>query len=246
MNNPSTDVLITNVELKPFETSSQYKIIGNTTSGVMRFKFYDKKKDGTYSSAFEQFQSMNLKIGDMVNIAYSEEEREYQGKPYTDRRVIWFRETNTPASSVSATPASSQTESPHGEANRGQSEASGRNWDKEAYEKCCSLWIASKLRDPNISHAELIGHIKGGVYFELFQAIKADGDKRFSPLRQAIEKHAPQVVDREMIKGMTNVIEPGEARPTFDPELPTIQVADDVQEMADQMAAEDWAKDIPF
>lgn len=113
MQNPSKDVLITNVELKQFESGSQYKITGNTNVGKMTFKFYDKKKDGSETSAMGQFRSMGLKVGDVVNIAYEEQQKEYQGKPYTDRRVIWFRETNTSPLALSG---SQPGESPRGEA----------------------------------------------------------------------------------------------------------------------------------
>lgn len=118
MDNPNTDVLITNIELKQYDNTNQYKITGNTNSGEKKFSFYSTKKDGDETSAYQQFKSMGLQVGSTVNITYKEEQKEYQGKPYTARTVIWFRETNTPASTLlSTTPAGK----PHQEANRGQS-----------------------------------------------------------------------------------------------------------------------------
>jgi hypothetical protein len=40
--------------------------------------------------------------------------------------------------------------------------------------------------------------LNNGLYWDLFQAIKADGNKRFPPLRQAVARHAPSVVDEDL------------------------------------------------
>lgn len=49
-----------------------------------------------------------------------------------------------------------------------------RNWDREAYEKCCSIWAAQ------LQVEAAIEQIKNGDYWNLFQAIRADGEKRFA------------------------------------------------------------------
>ena len=54
-----------------------------------------------------------------------------------------------------------------------------RNFDQEAYEKCCSLWTSSLLQKPNVTIKDCIALVETGMCWELFQAIKADGKKRF-------------------------------------------------------------------
>jgi len=157
MQHPTKDVLITNVELKQFESGSQYKITGNTNTGIMRFKFYDKKKDGSETSAMGQFRALGLKVGDVVNITYEEEQKEYEGKPYTDRRVIWFRESNLPPSALQTTQASSQAESPRGEAPRASkgtsTDAFGRRLGVQGH-------INALLSNPNVYGAGRVPDIQ--------------------------------------------------------------------------------------
>lgn len=65
-----------------------------------------------------------------------------------------------------------------------------RNWDKEAYEKCCSIWAAALLEagipvesERGTDQAYVVG-IKEWIvrerFWNLFQAIRADGEKRFA------------------------------------------------------------------
>lgn len=70
----------------------------------------------------------------------------------------------------------------------GRIEVLPRNFDREAYEKCCSIWIAASLTGrpdvtPNFQ-----------LYWDLFQAIRADGEKRFATgwaKAEAVFKQAP-------------------------------------------------------
>jgi hypothetical protein len=224
MQHPSIDVVITNVEIKQFESGNQYKITGDTNRGQMKFKFYQTKTDGTEGSAYQQWRSMGLKIGSTVNIAYSEEQKEYQGKPYTDRRVIWFRESNGSGVGIS----SQSVEKPRGEANRGQSEGlSGstpsRNWDREAFEKCSSIWAAAELQKEGYTIDAAIANLPH--YYRLFQAIRQSGYEKFEAKTgvaggKPVSSSAKEAFDRGMARAQ---------------ELPTIQQDDDIN-----------VEDIPF
>jgi hypothetical protein len=54
----------------------------------------------------------------------------------------------------------------------------GRNYEQEAYVKCCSIWAAEELYGGHVDEA--LNRLRNGHYWELFQAIKADGEKRFA------------------------------------------------------------------
>ncbi|MDQ3816128.1 MAG: hypothetical protein M3362_00370 [Acidobacteriota bacterium] len=206
MQHPSIDVVITNVEIKQFESGNQYKITGDTNRGQMKFKFYQTKADGTEGSAYQQWRSMGLKIGSTVNVAYSEEQKEYQGKPYTDRRVIWFRETNTPASALSSNSGANggQLEAPTATSNPNFTvQNKERNWDREAYEKTCSIWVAAELDKQQ--YDVIKQHIEEGVYFYLFQAIRQSGYEHFEAKSESVAgkpvtSSAKEAFDRGMAK----------------------------------------------
>lgn len=221
MHHPSIDVVISNVEIKQFESGNQYKITGDTNRGSMKFKFYQTKADGTEGSAFQQWRSMGLKIGSTVNIAYSEEQKEYQGKPYTDRRVIWFRESNGSGVGIS----SQSVEKPRGEA-YSASQTPSRNWDREAYEKTCSIWVAAELDKQQ--YDVIKQHIEEGVYFYLFQAIRQSGFERF-------EAKSESVGGKLATSSAKEAFDRGMARAGATQELPTIQQDEDIN-----------VEDIPF
>jgi hypothetical protein len=161
-----------------------------------RYGFWMTKKDGSDSAPYLQFKSMDLKQGDSVFIGYVLE-------PYTDSRgvnrealkIINFRET-----SEKPTQTASQPQTPRSGQNYASGEVSGRNWEKEAYEKCCSIWAAALYGGGFDSNKDPVNFIKEGYFWNTFQAIKADGEKRFnpSPLRQAVQAHAPKVVADEL------------------------------------------------
>lgn len=64
-----------------------------------------------------------------------------------------------------------------------------RNFEQEAYVKCCSIWAAADLH--TTAAKNVIENLQHGYYWELFQAIKKDGEKRFSPVAQAALKANP-------------------------------------------------------
>lgn len=73
------------------------------TEGKNKFGFFSKKKDGTYTKAYEQFKKYNFSIGDTVNAEVKEEQKTFPDKktgspvPYTQRTILYFQEVeNTP------------------------------------------------------------------------------------------------------------------------------------------------------
>lgn len=165
----------------------------------LTYTVYKTKKDGTISVAWEQLQK--LTVGDMVQVSFAEEVVNHpEHGNYTARTVRAFDSDigNGMANS------SAQQKSINGEANRGQSGHSKDDafWERQAYEKCTSLWIASMIRVGETSKSTIEAAIESGYFWKLFQAIKADGAKRFSATPNSVAN--------------------------LEPELPTIQVDEDL------------------
>lgn len=155
----------------------------------LTYTVYKTKKDGTVSVAWDQLQA--LSVGDMVQAGFAEEivEHPEHGK-YTARTIRSFN------SDIGNGVANSQAQAKS--SNLGHSGASGgvlkddAFWEKQAHEKCCSLWTAALMQRGTLAVPNF------DEFWTIFQAIKADGNKRFSPLRQAVQKHAPAVMDEDL------------------------------------------------
>lgn len=87
---------------------------------------------------------MGLDQGSAVNVSFVAEEKEYQGKPFTDRKVIWFRETNGSPESTKTAP---QVQKPRISQNLKPSEAV--DWDEIAVGKCQTAFLAAFLQAGN-------------------------------------------------------------------------------------------------
>lgn len=85
------------------------------------------------------------------------------------------------------------------------SQSQSRNFEKEAYEKCCSIWAQG------ITLESALGHLERGDFWNLFQAIKADGEKRFNTWNQLGEKLKPKEVVAEDIQEMATEMEAADA-----------------------------------
>jgi len=112
MENSTKIITIAKVEMTAYESGNQYKV---TATDGLKFKFYDKKKDGNSTVAFTQFQDMGLKIGSTCEVWFKEQDKEYQGKPYTDRIIASFREaksapTQTPTQATKNAPRANLSE----------------------------------------------------------------------------------------------------------------------------------------
>lgn len=208
------DFLNTNITLKGMEDKGKTVTLIDTNDTKWTVWKADYKNPSQDSEAYGSLK--NYGIGDTFGISYGERTEQFvnnQGKTINFTRRTIYQIMPTVAN---PTQSPSKPETGRSEANRGQSGAS-RNWDKEAYEKCCSIWATAVLergQDPVVS-------IDSGAFWRLFQAIRADGDKRFSP--EPAGKAA--------------------LRQRFGQE----QVAPDIAEMAEQMEQEELnVEDIPF
>lgn len=104
---------ISNINIKPFGSSMVYQL----TTDHGKFSFWSKKQDGTPSKAFEQWEKFGYKIGDTVDIAYSEKQSDkvnpHTGKPYApNKNVAYFITVDENTPSVKPTPTSQSTETP--------------------------------------------------------------------------------------------------------------------------------------
>lgn len=135
------------------DTGTQIKIKdenGHTWS------FFKNKRDGGMTVAFEQFQ--HYKVGELVGVSYK-----MAGEKGNIRSIMSFRPPMyDQVKPVTTAPVVKE-----------------RNFDKEAYEKCCSIWAAADLGQGK-SWIELNDNLEKGFYWQLFQAIRKDGEKRFA------------------------------------------------------------------
>lgn len=149
------------------------------------YTVYKFKQDGNVSAAWSQLEKIS--VGQQLQIAFVEQQGDYEGKPVTYRTI---RNFNTDiGGGLQITPLS--TQKPRYEAPakpQGQSGES-RNWDKEAYAKCCSIWAAQDIINGGVEGA--ITNLENNHYWNLFIKIKEDSEKRFSPLAQAALKANP-------------------------------------------------------
>jgi hypothetical protein len=138
------------------------------------YTVYKSKQDGTDSAAWTQLQS--IAVGDTVSVGYAEQAGTMpDGKPFTSRIVRNFDKDlgNGRKNYVQHNPAPPAQSKPISQ-NMKPSEPLGRNWEREAYEKCCSIWAAALLGNgKTVTPVELDG------FNSLFQAIKKSGEKHF-------------------------------------------------------------------
>lgn len=88
-----TDIHFTGKETKMFDNGGEQITI---LDGKMKYRFSTTLKAGGATKAFESFQKLSPKIGDILPAEISEEEKTFQdpktGKTvtYTDRKVMYF------------------------------------------------------------------------------------------------------------------------------------------------------------
>jgi hypothetical protein len=163
------------------------------------YTVYKTKQDGTESVAWGQIPD----IGETVQIGFVEQQGEYEGKAVTYRTIRTFNKDIGNGVANAQTPRQERFANPLYDKPK---EFKPRNFDQEAYEKCCSLWASSLLEKPNVTIKDCIALVETGMCWELFQAIKTDGKKRFFEFSGTGG-------------GVSQVF-------AIDPELPTIQVED--------------------
>jgi len=72
-------------EKKDFATWTKHVIF----DGKMKYQFGETKKDGNKTKAFTQWDE-GLKVGMTVEAEVAEEEKEYEGRKYTQRTILYF------------------------------------------------------------------------------------------------------------------------------------------------------------
>lgn len=92
-------ITITGIETRAVNESTVYTLV----AGTDKYQFWSKKKDGSDTKAFEQFQQLGIKQGDTVNVAVEIKQETFINKEQKeitfDRRTILFfkSEENTQA-----------------------------------------------------------------------------------------------------------------------------------------------------
>lgn len=172
------DIQVESIESKQASTGNWKYII--TDNNRKKYYFYEKVK-GEAGDVFCNFKTLEVKKGDIIHISYTEEEKSFEDPikknlvKYTDRFIASLREAGaTPQLQTPPTP---------------QKQPEGRNWDKEAYAKCCSIWAAQDIINSGVEGA--IQNVENNWYWKLFTVIQQDSEKRFSPLAQAALKANP-------------------------------------------------------
>lgn len=170
-----------------------------------------------YSEAYSSLQ--NFHIGESFGVEYGEKEESFTPTegPNRGKSIKFTRRTIFKILPTVANPTAipSQTPAPAQSSNPGHSVASGGAlkddtfWERQAYEKCCSLWIASMIREGSTAQVTIKNAIKTGYFWDLFQAIKADGANRFVATPNSVAN--------------------------LEPELPVIQVEETISDLGDDI-----------
>jgi hypothetical protein len=182
------------------EDSPKFSIKGDDGNWYSGFKEWQGERKTGYLQLLSGNHNEPFQKGDYAKISY--QIGEYNGQPQYGLLSMF------PADPSQTPP---KTETPRSEANNASSVKSESFWERQAYEKCCSLWAAAVIQH-NPDSDPIIG-IENGQFWKLFQAIKADGDKRFSPLRQAVTKHVPRVIAPEEEPPIESYDEPSPVDP---------------------------------
>lgn len=188
----------------------------------LTYTVYKTKQDGSESVAWSQIPS----IDETVQIGFVEQKGEYEGKPVTYRTIRVFNKdigngvaNLTPRQERFVEGASVNMKLSNPLYDKPKEEPKDdKFWEQQAYEKCCSLWIAAEIQAGNRENIHNL--LESGVFWETFKAIKADGKKRF------FEFDKPQGVQGASVDTSQQF--------TSTQELPTIQVQENISEEWDK------------
>lgn len=90
-------ILIQGVEVAVQQYGTRYAI--KTDSG--KYVFYDKKKDGSETTAMKQFRELGIAPGMSVEVGYSATDKVFSqngvDKPYVEKRILFFSTGDAPA-----------------------------------------------------------------------------------------------------------------------------------------------------
>ena len=119
-----TTIKITGEEVKSSEYGKRHTIL----DGKIKYSFYENRKDGEKTKAFEQWESMGLKVGNTVEAEVKEEPDSFTDQTtkklikYTKRTIIYFNE-DKPTETKSGSTLVSQQYRDYGETNLERIEA---------------------------------------------------------------------------------------------------------------------------
>lgn len=177
--------------MKAITLSGEEKKVTQNGSTIIKIKdengltysFFMKKQDGSDSKAYEGYK--NFQLGDTVEIHYSEQQRTTQdGKPYTARNVAFFGEKVS---------GSHPAESPHGEAS---SASQGHSSDAFGRRLAVQGHLNALLSNPKVfTSTEDSVSVPNVVRWAIQVEDEAERQLNPSAFRQAVQKHAPQVVE---------------------------------------------------
>jgi hypothetical protein len=170
-------------------SGEEKKVLSNGSTVVkikdekgLSYSFFMKKQDGSISKAYEGYQ--NFQLGDTVEIHLSEQEKSYEGKPYTLRNIAFFGDKVS---------GSAPVESPRGEASSASQVASG-----DAFGRRLGIQghINALLSNPGVYGMQAKGMRIDNIV-SLAIEIEDEAEKQLNPsaFRQVVQKHAPQVAE---------------------------------------------------
>jgi hypothetical protein len=178
---PQKDIFIQEAKSKTFAKGTKHIIIDSDNK---KYQFWELKADGSATKAYDTFLGLGIKPEMWVNVTYAENQKEWQGRSYTERTILAFSLTNR-----TGTQSTNPQQTPRSESPSASNEKSEEFWDKKAYKQC--LWgyfIANGSKMLSQGDMDLV--------WAVFTSIEKDAENRFSPskFRQAVQKAAPQVV----------------------------------------------------
>jgi hypothetical protein len=206
------------------------------TGQTNTYTVYDKKKDGSTSTAWTQLQ--DIQVGDTVSVGYAEQSGTMQdGTPFTSRIVRAFDKTIGEGRKQyiqhNGAPLAGK---PSQKANIASSGQSDDYWDKKAYKQCLwNYWLNGKRNGVDINSKLFPGEVD--LVWEVFKQIENDAEKRFnpSPARAALERTNPNFFKDDLPEG-----KPLNAKQFVEHAERVRQV------MEEEQTNEQLAEDIPF
>lgn len=192
-------------ESKTTNGNTMVKITDHTGE---KFSFFKKKKDGNLSAVAEQFRDMGLDEGSTARIGYViETYQDKKGVTRESHKIINFQETNETPDQTAPQAKTSNSESPVASERLSEAEFS-RRLGVQGH-------VNALLSNPNMLSMKDDVVTTNTSIVRLAIAIEDEINRQLNPskLRQAVEKHAPQVAypEEEEFNPMVNNEPPIEA-----------------------------------
>ena len=182
------DIQVDTVSSKQASTGNMKWIITDTNK--LKYFFWQNNK-GEPSAAYLSFTGMGVKKGDVINIGFTESEESFVNKEkqtvnYTDRFILGLRE------------GQGQITPPPAQTGRGEAPNASQGASSDAFGRRLGIQghINALLSNPNMVTGPADDFKKIETIVGLAIAIEDEAEKQLNPskFRQAVEKHAPNVV----------------------------------------------------